>query len=223
MRFYLQTIISGLALVSSSLLSACGPATNTAFATPTISSAQTPNALDAAKIVNAARLRTRTRVRYDPKYIALSYPDGDVPDDTGVCTDVIIRSYRTALAFDLQKAVHEDMGQNFSAYPKNWGLKRPDKNIDHRRVPNLEAFFTRRGAAVKITELATDYKPGDIVSWRLGGRLPHIGIVTDKKTRGGTPLIVHNIGAGPVEDDILFAETIVGHFRFLPKPITAIH
>ncbi len=217
MRFYLYALlISELAL-----LSACGPATNTAFATPTISpaqTAQTPDSVKAVKIVSAARLRTRTRVRYDPKYIALSYPGGDVPDDTGVCTDVIIRSYRTALAFDLQKAVHEDMGQNFSAYPKNWGLKRPDKNIDHRRVPNLEAFFTRRGAAVNITDSPTDYKPGDIVSWRLGGRLPHIGIVTDKKTRGGTPLIVHNIGAGPVEDDILFAETIVGHFRFQPEP-----
>ncbi len=220
MRFYSYTIISGLAL-----LTACSPATDTAYATPTISvpqTAQTPDSIDAAKIVSAARLRTRTRVRYDPKYIALSYPGGDVPDDTGVCTDVIIRSYRTALTFDLQKAVHEDMAQNFSAYPKNWGLTRPDKNIDHRRVPNLEAFFTRRGAAVKITDSPTDYKPGDIVSWRLGGRLPHIGIVTDKKTRGGTPLIVHNIGAGPVEDDILFVETIVGHFRFLPKPITAI-
>jgi len=169
-------------------------------------------------VVQAAQDRTRANVRYDPKYVSLTYPGGDVPADTGVCTDVIIRTFRNAFGFDFQKAVHEDMRKNFKAYPRNWGLKRPDKNIDHRRVPNLEAFLKRQGAAVPITKNAEDYKPGDIVSWRLGGRLPHIGIVSDKKSEWGTPLIIHNIGAGPVEDDLLFNTDIHGHFRFTPQP-----
>ena len=134
-----------------------------------------------------------------------------------MCTDVIIRSYRAAYSFDFQKAVHEDMRANFTAYPEIWGLKRPDKNIDHRRVPNLETYLTRRGAALPITRKAQDYKPGDIVTWRLGGRLPHIGIVSDKTSPRGTPLIIHNIGFGPEESDMLFDHPIEGHFRFRPK------
>jgi len=168
-------------------------------------------------VVLAAQDRTRADVRYDPEYVSLSYPGGDVRANTGVCTDVIIRTFRNAFGFDFQKAVHEDMRQNFSAYPRIWGLKRPDKNIDHRRVPNLEAYLKRQGAAVPITKNAQDYKPGDIVSWRLGGRLPHIGIVSNKKSEWGTPLIIHNIGAGPVEDDLLFNTDIHGHFRYKPK------
>lgn len=167
-------------------------------------------------IVEEARARTLVDVRYDPKYVSLSYPGGDVSPDTGVCTDVIIRTFRQAFDFDFQKAVHEDMRANFSKYPKSWGLKRPDKNIDHRRVPNLETYLKRQGAAVPITKNAEDYLPGDIVSWRLGGRLPHIGIVSDKKSKWGTPLIIHNIGQGPVEDDLLFNTDINGHFRFVP-------
>ncbi|MEP3892285.1 MAG: DUF1287 domain-containing protein [Hellea sp.] len=174
-------------------------------------------ALSGDEVVEAARLRTQADVRYDPKYVKLAYPFGDVPADTGVCTDVIIRTYRNAFGFDFQKAVHEDMRRSFASYPKIWGLKRPDKNIDHRRVPNLEAFLKRQGAAVPITKNPEDYKPGDIVSWRLGGRLPHIGIVSDKKTEWGTPLIIHNVGAGPVEDDLLFNTDINGHFRFVPR------
>lgn len=168
-------------------------------------------------IVEAARERTLADVRYDPKYVKLSYPGGDVSDDTGVCTDVIIRTYRKAHNFDFQKAVHEDMRGNFSKYPKAWGLKRPDKNIDHRRVPNLETFLKRQGASKPITKNPKDYLPGDIVSWRLGGRIPHIGIVSDKKSKWGTPLIIHNIGQGPVEDDLLFNTDINGHYRFAPK------
>ena len=174
--------------------------------------ASTPDA-----IVAAAQERTQADVRYDGRYISLKYPGGDVPADIGVCTDVIIRTYRAALGFDFQKAVHEDMRANFSAYPKNWGHKRPDKNIDHRRVPNLEAYLKRQGAALTITQKAEDYLPGDIVSWRLIGNVPHIGIVSNKKSQAGTPLIIHNIGGGPVEDDLLFHAKINGHFRFLPK------
>ncbi len=168
-------------------------------------------------IVAAAQERTQADVRYDGRYISLKYPGGDVPADIGVCTDVIIRTYRAALGFDFQKAVHEDMRANFSAYPKNWGHKRPDKNIDHRRVPNLEAYLKRQGAALTITQKAEDYLPGDIVSWRLIGNVPHIGIVSNKKSQAGTPLIIHNIGGGPIEDDLLFHAKINGHFRFLPK------
>lgn len=178
-----------------------------------------PSAMAASKadsIVTAALERTKADIRYDPKYVKLTYPGGDVPADTGVCTDVIIRTYRAAFGFDFQRAIHEDMRANFSAYPKSWGLKRPDKNIDHRRVPNIERFLTRKGAAKAITQNPDDYKPGDIVSWRLGGRLPHIGIVSENKSSWGTPLIIHNVGSGPVEDDLLFNTPINGHFRFHP-------
>ena len=173
-------------------------------------------ASSASEIADAAQERTASNVRYDPAYIRLEYPGGDVPADTGVCTDVVIRTYREALGFDFQKAVHEDMKANFSAYPKNWGLTRADKNIDHRRVPNLEAYLKRQGASLGVSDNKDDFKPGDIVTWRLGGRLPHIGIVTDKTARDGTPLIVHNIGAGPKEENILFAYKMTGHFRFIP-------
>lgn len=170
------------------------------------------------RLVDTARARTSLEIRYDPKYVKLAYPGGDVAADTGVCTDVIIRTFRDALRFDFQKAVHEDMKANFSKYPKIWGLKHADKNIDHRRVPNLEAFMRRKGASLPVSQNAQDYRPGDIVSWRLGGRLPHIGIVSDKKSEWGTPLIIHNVGAGVVEDDLLFNTDIKGHFRFLPRP-----
>jgi len=172
-------------------------------------------------IVSSARERTLADVRYDPKYVKLTYPGGDVPASTGVCTDVVIRTFRNAFGFDFQKAVHEDMRANFNAYPNNWGLKRPDKNIDHRRVPNLEAFLKRRGAAVPITKNPKDYRPGDIVSWRIGGRIAHIGIVSDKKTVDGTPLVIHNIGSGPVEENILWIPKMTGHFRFVPETARA--
>lgn len=168
-------------------------------------------------IVTSARERTKADIRYDPKYVKLTYPNGDVSPDTGVCTDVIVRTYRNAFSFDFQKAVHEDMRANFSAYPKIWGLSRPDRNIDHRRVPNLEAFLKRKNASLPLTKDPKDYLPGDIVSWRLGGRVAHIGIVSDKKTWDGTPLVIHNIGGGPVEDNILWVDQMTGHFRFVPE------
>ena len=165
----------------------------------------------AEEIIKAATHRTTQTVRYDPAYVALKYPGGDVPADTGVCTDVVIRTYRAALGIDLQKAVHEDMKRNFSAYPKNWGLKRADKNIDHRRVPNLQHFFKRKGAEIALTKDAK-FLPGDLVAWDLNGSsLWHIGVVVGKDK------FVHNIGSGPVLDSGIKQWKIVGHYRFLPK------
>ncbi len=167
-----------------------------------------------AKLVLAAINRTKTKVIYDGSYRRIPYPMGDVPADRGVCTDVIIRSFRQ-LGIDLQKEVHEDMRANFSSYPKIWGLKRPDKNIDHRRVPNLQTFFKRHGKSFKVSKESGTYFPGDLVTWKLPGNLPHIGIVTDKKTDDGLrPLIVHNIGAGPQLEDMLFSYPITGVFRY---------
>jgi len=168
-------------------------------------------------LVDAAQDRLNASVRYDGSYVRLDYPNGDVAPNKGVCTDVIIRSYRKAFGFDFQKAVHEDMTANFSAYPKIWGLERPDKNIDHRRVPNLETYLTRQGMSLGKSRDKADFKPGDLVSWRLPGNLPHIGIVSDRKTRDGIPLIIHNIGAGPEEDNILFEYKMAGHYRFIPN------
>lgn len=169
-------------------------------------------------LVEAAQDRLKHRVTYNGAYMKLGYPGGDVPANIGVCTDVIIRSYRAAFGFDFQKAVHEDMKANFSAYPSNWGLTRTDRNIDHRRVPNLETYLKRQGASLPLSRRPSDFKPGDIVSWRLAGDgVPHIGIVSDRKSMIGTPLIIHNIGAGPQEEDILFLYKIKGHFRFIPQ------
>lgn len=169
----------------------------------------------ARKIALAAIEQTKSRVVYDPAYVVIAYPGGDVPADRGVCADVIVRALR-AVGADLQKLLHEDMKANFSAYPKRWGLRKPDRNIDHRRVPNLETYFTRRGARLPITRRNADYKAGDIVSWNLkgdAGYLAHVGIVTAKKSRGGRPLVVHNIGAGPQLEDVLFEWKMTGHFR----------
>jgi uncharacterized protein YijF (DUF1287 family) len=166
------------------------------------------------KLSDAAIALTQQRVSYDPSYFKISYPSGDVPADKGVCTDVIIRAYRK-LDIDLQKLVHEDMVANFEKYPKNWGLKKTDKNIDHRRVPNLMTFFKRAGKAVSVTRDAKDYLPGDIVTWDLGGGVTHIGIVVNKRsTDGQRYLIVHNIGSGQEISDCLFSFTVTGHYRY---------
>lgn len=168
------------------------------------------------KLSNAALELTKDNVTYDPSYVSIKYPNGDVNKDKGVCTDVIIRAYRK-LGIDLQKEVHEDLKANFSKYPnlKKWGLKKPDTNIDHRRVPNLEVFFERKGEKLTITNNASDYKTGDLVTWMIGDKLPHIGIVTHKKSADGKRnLIVHNVGSGQVLEDCLFSWKIVGHFRY---------
>ncbi|HZH86584.1 MAG TPA: DUF1287 domain-containing protein [Brumimicrobium sp.] len=166
------------------------------------------------KLSDAAIELTKQQVTYDPSYFSIAYPNGDVPSDKGVCTDVIIRAYRI-LGTDLQKEVHEDMRSNFSVYPKNWGLTKTDRNIDHRRVPNLRTFFKRKGAAQVVTQNPENYLPGDIVTWRLSGGLTHIGIVVDRKSSDGKrPLIVHNIGRGQVLEDCLFSFEITGHYRW---------
>ena len=170
------------------------------------------------KLSDAALLLTKDKVRYDGAYRNIPYPNGDVPKNIGVCTDVVIRAYRK-LGIDLQKEVHEDMKANFSKYPKTWGLKSTDTNIDHRRVPNLQTFFTRKGKSLPVTHKASDYKPGDLVTWMLAGSLPHIGIVVDKKSakNSGGYMVVHNIGGGQNLEDCLFDYKVTGHYRYEKK------
>jgi uncharacterized protein len=169
------------------------------------------------KFAAAALERTHHVVRYDGAYVRLQYPGGDVPAETGVCTDEVIRAYRT-VGIDLQKEVHEDMAANFSAYPAKWGRHAPDPNIDHRRVPNLMVFFSRKGQALPITSRADDYSPGDLVTWDLGRGLTHIGMVVDHKTvLSRRYMIVHNIGHGPKMEDVLFDWKITGHYRYFGR------
>lgn len=185
----------------------------------------------ASQLSNAALGRLRSNVTYNGSYVKIAYPWGDVPQNIGVCTDVVIRSYRK-LGIDLQQQVHRDISSAFYAYPnpKKWGLSRPDTNIDHRRVYNLRAFFARRGAALPITRNPTDYRPGDIVTWMLGPDLPHIGVVVNRPSKADPrrKMIVHNIARGPQMEDILFRFPITGHYRYtrahmgnIPKTIYA--
>lgn len=170
-------------------------------------------------LVKSAIERTSFEIHYDGSYYSIDYPNGDVPQNIGVCTDVIIRSYRK-IGSDLQRLVHEDMQTNFIEYPSKriWGLNKPDKNIDHRRVPNLQLFFKRQGEILSISNNPADYNPGDLVTWMLTGNLPHIGIVTDRiSTKSGNPYIVHNIGGGPLMEDMLFKYKITGHYKYVPK------
>lgn len=169
------------------------------------------------RLSNAAIELTKDKVVYDPRYYTIPYPNGDVPADKGVCTDVIIRAYRK-LGIDLQQKIHEDMKANFSKYPKKWGMKSTDKNIDHRRVPNQATFFSRFGSVKKISDKAEDYIVGDIVTWDLGGGITHIGIVTDRMSADKKrPLIVHNIGQGQVLQDCLFSYKVTGHYTYRSK------
>ncbi len=166
------------------------------------------------KLSEAAILLTKQEVNYDPSYFTIKYPNGDVPANKGVCTDVIIRAYRK-LGIDLQQSVHEDMKNHFEKYPKTWGLKKTDTNIDHRRVPNLMVFFTRHGKVKSTNINADDYLPGDIVCWNLGGAITHIGLVVNTKSSDGKRyLVVHNIGAGQVLADCLFEFKIIGHYTY---------
>jgi uncharacterized protein YijF (DUF1287 family) len=183
------------------------------IAAPLILAQSPPDFL--ARLSAAAIERTHHSVRYVPAYVRIPYPGGDVPADTGVCTDEIVRAYRT-LGIDLQKEVHEDMVRNFALYPakRQWGLAQPDSNIDHRRVPNLMVFFSRKGETLPVTRNANDYVTGDLVTWDLGGNVPHIGIVVDVKSSGGRRMLVHNIGQGPRMEDVLFDWRITGHYRY---------
>jgi uncharacterized protein YijF (DUF1287 family) len=174
------------------------------------------------RLLDAAHAQVGVTRYYDSSYVRLAYPGGDVAPDRGVCTDVVVRSLR-ATGLDLQQAVHEDIRAHFSAYPPLWGLRRPDRNIDHRRVPNLETWMRRAGHALSASARASDYRPGDIVSWRLPGGLPHIGVVSDRRARDGSGrlLVVHNIGAGAKVEDVLLAWPPVGHFRLFREAAPA--
>lgn len=177
------------------------------------------------RLVAAAIERTNHSVRYVSAYVHMDYPGGDVPADTGVCSDEIIRAYR-AVGVDLQKEVHEDMVKNWSDYPpkEKWHQAHPDANIDHRRVPNLMVFFSRKGESLPISLRADDYSPGDIVTWDLGGDVPHVGMVVNvKSAESGRLLIVHNIGQGPKMEDVLFSWKITGHYRYFGPPPQQAH
>ncbi len=197
--------VSGFAILG---LSACSDPLSPLAAAPHKSVA--PKALI---LIKAARAQIGVTTAYDPAYTVLSFPDGDVPRAKGVCTDVVIRAYRDALNLDLQQWVHTDMKANFAVYPKTWGLEAADTNIDHRRVLNLESFLKRQGASLPLSQNPHDWRPGDIITSRVGGKLPHIGIVSEQRA-GSRPLIIHNIGRGTQEEDVLFAHKIVGHFRW---------
>jgi uncharacterized protein YijF (DUF1287 family) len=164
-------------------------------------------------VVESAIEQTKHTIEYDPSYVKLAYPGGDVPIERGVCADVIVRAFRSA-GVDLQEEIYEDMGRSFGKYPTTWGARKPDSNIDHRRVPNLMTFFSRTGKSVTITNRQSDYLPGDVVAWELDNHLLHIGLVTDAVAdRTQNYSMVHNIGAGARLEDVLFAWKIIGHYR----------
>ncbi len=165
-----------------------------------------------ARVLEGAERQVGVTVVYDGSYRRLRYPGGDVPPERGVCTDVVVRAYRNA-GIDLQRLVHEDMTRAFAAYPGSWGTRRPDTNIDHRRVPNLATFFARNGTVLPASRETADYRPGDVVTWRLASGLPHVGIVS-ARIAGGRRLVIHNIGAGTVFEDVLFANPVTGHYRY---------
>lgn len=167
------------------------------------------------KVLESAVRQTKITKTYDPKYVAIPYPNGDVPEETGVCTDVVIRAFRSA-GVDLQREVHEDIRENFYDYPRKWNLTKPDTNIDHRRVPNLQTFFERKGKSLPVTQKAENYQPGDVVSWDLNDKgMTHIGVVSNIFDENSERfLIIHNIGSGTKIEDVLFDWKITGHFRY---------
>jgi uncharacterized protein len=169
----------------------------------------------ASRLIAAARAQVGVTTIYDPAYVVLAFPGGDVPRGRGVCTDVIIRAYRDGLGLDLQALVNADMRAAFGAYPRAWGLRTTDRNIDHRRVPNLQTFLARKGARLPVSNRAEDWQAGDLVTSLVGGTLPHIGIVSDRLAPSGRPFVIHNIGRGTQEEDVLFAHRITGRFRWV--------
>lgn len=215
-----RRLVAAMSFALSCVLPGCGdsnaqpgPQPRAPSSTPAIHAARPATTSHGVALVAAARKQIGVTVIYDPAYVRLPYPGGDVPASRGVCTDVVIRALRTQ-RIDLQRRVHEDMRAHFAKYPQKWGLRGPDSNIDHRRVPNLQTWFERQGWSLPVTSRAADYRAGDLVTWMLPGNLPHIGIVSDRRTMlGGAPLIIHNIGRGTREEDILFDHRITGHYR----------
>jgi uncharacterized protein len=210
-----RSIGGGLALISMWLCVSCGSKNFDSISkilspAPTIVPIESPKI---QKIIANAIEQTKITRSYDPAYIKLAYPGGDVPMSTGVCTDVVIRAFR-AVNIDFQREVHQDMQRNFGAYPRNWGAKAPDSNIDHRRVPNLMVWLQRQGKAVPITNDGRDYQPGDIVTWDFGGGQQHIGIVTNIRATPDRFAIVDNAGWGTKVEDVLFVWKQIGHYRY---------
>lgn len=195
------------------LLASCGRVVPGPSATDASSVGLPKERLASHPIVAAARAQVGRTTTYDPAYVGLAYPGGDVPIGTGVCSDVVVRALRDACGMDLQELVHEDMVAVFRAYPALWGLAKPDRNIDHRRVPNLECFFHRKGYAVRVGQRHGDYLPGDLVTCMVAGSRPHIMVVSDRRTPEGVPLVIHNIGNGVREEDQLFDFPTTGHYR----------
>ena len=211
MMQYRQPLISLLLIAISAQAMACAPKATQADRAQAVSVDVKP-AL--RPVLDSALAQTEQTTIYDPAYVKLVYPGGDLPIERGVCADVIVRAFRKG-GVDLQKEVHDDMARNFAIYPNRWGLKAPDTNIDHRRVPNLMTYFKRHNKSLPITTNAKDYQPGDIVAWDLGGGLTHIGIVVNLRARDGERYyIVHNIGAGARLEDVLFAWRQIGHYRY---------
>lgn len=216
-----RLLLLGLVLVTANACQRSALADQTAaVAHPGTAASSTAPALS-PPLVTAARAQVGQTLRYDPAYVVLPYPGGDVPADRGVCTDVIVRALRQQ-GIDLQARIHEDMRSHFNDYPALWGLARPDRNIDHRRVPNLMRWFDRQGWQQPLSLQPADYAAGDIVAWKLNGHgLLHVGIVSDRRRTDGTPLILHNIARGTQEEDLLFQHRIIGHYRPPPAALLA--
>jgi uncharacterized protein len=210
-----RAILSLLAITSITLCVSCDqksfPVATIPSPTPTTIAVASPKI---QKIIANAIEQTNITRSYDPAYVKLAYPGGDVPMNTGVCTDVVIRAFRS-INIDFQKEVHEDMQKNFAVYPRNWGLTTTDTNIDHRRVPNLMTWLKRQGKAQAVTQNGRDYQPGDIVTWDLGGGQQHIGLVTNIRANADRLAIAHNVGSGAKVEDVLFRWKVIGHYRYL--------
>jgi uncharacterized protein len=207
-----RSIWNGLAIISIALCGSCSNKQLTRIVNPAPTNVEITSP-QLKKIVANAIDQTNITHSYDPAYVKLAYPGGDVPMTTGVCTDVAIRAFR-AVNIDFQKEVHQDMQRNFGAYPRNWGLKAPDSNIDHRRVPNLMTWLQRKGKALPITRNDRDYQPGDIVTWGFSDGQQHIGIVSNIRARSERFAIVHNVGSGTKIEDVLFRWQQIGHYRY---------
>ncbi len=205
------------ALIFLLLLTACGTHRDAADSptSGTMPVRREPMSPEIGRLLDDASNQTHVTKNYSQQYFVIPYPNGDVPEDTGACTDVVIRAFR-AVGIDLQKEVHEDMATNFQRYPAKWGLKSTDSNIDHRRVPNLQTFFTRSGKSLPVSNISADYQPGDVVTWDLDGKgMTHIGMVSDvRDERSGRPFIFHNIGGGTRLEDRLFEWKITGRYRY---------